>query len=296
MEIEIPAEFRGKRLDVALASLTGYSREKSQKLIKAGLVLVNGRMARPSLSLKGGEVLFVSALPKERTSLKPENISLEVIYDDDFIAVINKPAGLVVHPGAGRNSQTLVNALLGRFPLSFEESEARPGIVHRLDKDTTGLIVVAKDERSLMELSRQFKERSVRKVYLALVHGVIAEKEGIIEVPIGRDARDRKKFAPSIKGKEAVTEFAVLKRYPEYTFLELKPRTGRTHQIRVHLAFIGHPVVGDPVYGLSNPWGRVGQLLHAFSLEFSHPVSGKRLYFEAPLPNYFQEILEKLEN
>jgi len=295
MEIVIPKEFQGKRLDVALAQLLGTSREKSQKLIKEGVVLLNGRAAKPSFLLKGGELLRIPSFPKESVSLEPENIPLEVIYEDEFLAVINKPAGLVVHPGAGRKSHTLVNALLARFSISFPPGEIRPGIVHRLDKDTSGLILIAKDERTLLELSRQFKERSVNKIYLALSHGVIHEREGRIEVPIGRDTRDRKKLVPKAQGKFAVTEFEVLKRYADYTFLKLKPYTGRTHQIRVHLSFIGHPIVGDPLYAQANPWGRKGQLLHAFALEFSHPDSGKRLYFEAPLPLYFQQILDELD-
>lgn len=294
-EIIVPKDFQGIRLDVALAHLLGTSREKSRKLIQEGLVLLDRKTVKPSFTIKGGEHLFVSLLPQEKVHLKAENIPLEVIYEDEFLAVINKPAGLAVHPGAGRISHTLVNALLAKFHVSFREGETRPGIVHRLDKDTSGLIVIAKDERTLAELSRQFKERSVNKIYLALSHGVIYEGEGRIEVPIGRGTQDRKRFVPSIKGKYAVTEFEVIKRYKDYTFLKLKPQTGRTHQIRVHLSFIGHPIVGDPVYGPPNPWGRVGQLLHAFSLEFIHPHSGERMYLETPLPLHFQLILDELD-
>ncbi|MCR4428964.1 MAG: RluA family pseudouridine synthase [Caldiserica bacterium] len=296
MEIKVPPEFKGKRLDLALSIFLGLSRAKAQGIFKKGKVLINGKGAKPSLILKGGEEISFSFPAGENGELKPADIPLDVIFEDQYLAVINKPPGLVVHPGAGRLSNTLVNALLFRFQLHLPGSDNRPGIVHRLDKDTSGLIIVAKDEIALSNLSLQFKERKIKKVYLALVHGVVGPEEGRIEVPLGRSPKDRKMVAPWISGREAITEFIVKKRFSEYTFLELRPHTGRTHQIRVHLSFIGHPVVGDPVYGKPNPWGIKGQLLHAFSLEFFHPISGKRLYFEAPLPDNFLRILECLKN
>ena len=295
MEIEVPEQYCGQRVDIALSTLLGHSRQHVQKLIREGLILVEGKTVKPSYLLKGRERVTAVLPPEEKSLLEPEDIPVEILYEDDFIAVVNKPSGLAVHPGAGRKASTLVNALLAHFSLPQKGGDVRPGIVHRLDKDTSGLIVVAKNEHSLMELSRQFRERTVEKTYLALVHGTIAEEEGLIEVPIGRDPKNRVKFAPSLKGKRALTEFLVLKRYRDYTLLKLKPVTGRTHQIRVHLSFIGHPVVGDPVYGWPNPWRKVGQLLHAYSLVFIHPVTGKTLRFEAPLPQDFQAILEGLD-
>lgn len=294
MEIKVPLEFKGKRLDVALSSLLGFSRSKSQALFREGKVLVNGKEAKPSLILKGEEKVHFSIPERDLSGLKPEDIPLEIIFQDGFFAVINKPQGLVVHPGAGRTTNTLVNALLSKFPFPLPGSTDRPGIVHRLDKDTSGLIIVAKNEVAMNNLSLQFQERKVQKVYLALVHGVVGPEEGRIEIPLGRHKEDPKKFAPRILGKEAVTEFKVLKRFFDYSLLELKPQTGRTHQIRVHLSFIGHPVVGDPVYGKPNPWGIKGQLLHAYSLDFLHPITGEKLHFEAPLPDNFQKVLNDL--
>ncbi len=224
---------------------------------------------------------------------------MPVVYEDNDIIVVNKPKGMVVHPANGNPDGTLVNAILAmcKDSLSGIGGEIRPGIVHRLDKDTSGLLIVAKNDEAHMNMSKQIQERKVTKKYIALVRGVVAEDEATIDLPIARSTKDRKKMAVDPKGKNAVTHFKVLKRYDNYTLLELKIDTGRTHQIRVHMSYIGHPVVGDEVYSNGkNEFCVQGQMLHARYLQFKHPITGKELSLEAPIPEYFEDVLEKLKN
>lgn len=288
------------RLDTFLAEQDlGLSRSSLQKLIKDGAVTVNGEETRPSHRLQGGEFIEVILPPPEDRPPEPEPIPLDVIYEDDDVLVINKQKGLVVHPAAGAPTGTLVNALLYRgVALPTLSDEQRPGIVHRLDKDTSGAMVVAKSDRAYLSLGRQFREKAVKRVYLALVHGVVKDDRGIVEAPIGRHAVVRQKMAVVRHGgREAYTHYRVVERFSEYTLLECRLETGRTHQIRVHMAHIGHPIVGDPVYGPSRcPFPVDGQLLHARRLGFIHPGTGEFVEFEAPLPPDMERVLEELRS
>ena len=234
--------------------------------------------------------------PETKTlELRPENIPLDIVYEDDDVIVINKPQGMVVHPAPGHDEHTLVNALLYHCPLSTINGTFRPGIVHRIDKDTSGLLMVAKNDKAHRSLAKQLKDKTNIREYVALVHGRIAEDEGTINAPIGRSLKDRKKQAVVKDGRNAVTHFEVLKRYRDYTLVKCILETGRTHQIRVHMKYIGHPLVGDPLYGPKKTIKGNGQFLHAGKLGFVHPTTGKLLIFEAPLPKIFQECLEKLD-
>jgi 23S rRNA pseudouridine1911/1915/1917 synthase len=236
--------------------------------------------------------------PKEIT-LKAQAIPVEIIYEDNDIIVVNKPKGLVVHPANGNPDGTLVNAIMAicKDSLSGIGGEIRPGIVHRLDKDTSGILIIAKNDVSHINLSEQIKNHEVEKTYIALVKGIVKENEATIKMPIGRSPKDRKKMAVVKEGKEAITHFKVLNRYDNYTLLEVKIETGRTHQIRVHLSQIGYPVVGDSTYSNGkNEWGIEGQCLHARSLKFKHPTTNKEMFLEADLPQYFKDVLEQLES
>lgn len=306
----VPAEAAGMRLDKFLAvRLTDVSRARIQQWIEEERVTVDGRPARPSTRLDAGHTVRVLIPPPAESRILPEPIPLDILYEDDSLLVINKPAGMVVHPAAGHTSGTLVNALLVRFPEWAEldwweqeedEEEAgegfpRPGIVHRLDKDTSGLLIVAKTAEARRALQAQFQARQVEKTYLALVHGVPSASAGLIDAPIGRDPRQRKRMAVVPSGRPAVTAYQVADTLGEYALLKVMPKTGRTHQIRVHLAFIGHPVVGDEAYGRRR--GRLScprQFLHAARLAFRHPVTGQLLEFSAPLPPDLQKVLEAL--
>lgn len=288
------------RLDAYIAQQKpDISRTMIQKLIEEGNILVNGTKKKLSYKVKIGDNISLNVpIPKE-IDLKPEKIPLEIVYEDNDIIVVNKPKGLVVHPANGNPDGTLVNAIMEicKDSLSGIGGEIRPGIVHRLDKDTSGLLIVAKNDKAHIKMSEQIKNREVKKIYIALVKGNVNEDEATINMPIGRSQKDRKKMAVRKEGKEAITHFKVLKRYGEkYTLLEIKIDTGRTHQIRVHMAEIGHPVVGDMVYSNGkNEFGIEGQMLHAKSLDFKHPITGKQMHLEAELPDYFKEILEELE-
>jgi len=289
-------EDEGKRIDVFLAAELDYTRSYIKKLIVDGLVFVNGKTVKPSYKVKENDEVVVNIPEAEKIDVLPENIPLDILYEDDDIIVINKPQGMVVHPAPGNYSGTLVNALLYHCKnLSGINGILRPGIVHRLDKDTSGVMVIAKNDKAHISLSNQIKERSVFKKYVAIVEGVIKDEEGKIEAPIGRHPVDRKKMAVIGDGRYALTLYKVLERFKENTLVEAVIKTGRTHQIRVHMAYIGHPVVGDPVYGFKKQKFKLeGQALHSRVLGFMHPTKGVYMEFEAPLPEYFVRLIEIL--
>jgi 23S rRNA pseudouridine1911/1915/1917 synthase len=290
------------RLDQWLAqSIPQLSRSQLQKLIRQGQVLIAGQTVRPSMAVAPGDVVTVYLPPSEVATPQPETVPLDIVFEDDDLVVINKPAGLVVHPAHGHSSGTLVNALLARYPdlaalaLADEDSTDRPGIVHRLDRDTSGLMVVARNPQALRQLKQQFKSRTVEKTYLALVFGRPEAPEGIIDVPLGRDPRFRQKIAPRPDGKPARTHYRVIRDFGQYSLLEVGLETGRTHQIRVHLAWLKCPVVGDTVYGRKkNVLGLQRQFLHAWKLTFQHPRTGETIELEAPLDPPLQAVLDQL--
>lgn len=288
------------RLDTYVArKVPELSRTMIQKLIESGDVLVNGDKKKLSYKVLSGDIITINIPEAKEVDLKPQEIPVEVVYEDNDIIVVNKQKGMVVHPANGNPDGTLVNAIMAmcKDSLSGIGGELRPGIVHRIDKDTSGLLIVAKNDKAHIEMSNQIKNHEVKKIYIALVRGIVGEDEATIDMPIGRSTKDRKKMAVVKNGKEAVTHFKVLKRYDRYTLLEVKIDTGRTHQIRVHMAEIGHPVVGDMVYSNGkNDFGVEGQMLHAKSLDFRHPITGKQMHLEAELPEYFKNIIEKLDN
>lgn len=284
------------RLDKVLAGeLPKYSRSQIKKWIDAGRVTVNGQKAQGKYKVHQGDEVMVDPQAPQKVDLTPEDIPLDIVYEDDDVIVVNKPQGMVVHPAPGHPDHTLVNALLYHSPLSTINGEFRPGIVHRIDKDTSGLLMVAKNDMAHRSLSAQLKAKTTEREYVAIVHGVIGEDRGRIEAPIGRSKVDRKKQAVVADGKPAVTHFRVLKRYRHYTLIACRLETGRTHQIRVHLAYIGHPVAADPLYGPAKTLPGKGQYLHAKTLGFTHPRTGKVMHFEAPLPDYFQHMLDQLD-
>lgn len=288
----------GKRIDSYLSNKDDeISRVAVQRLIKNDKILVNGKSTKASYKVQKNDSIKVEEEKPKEISLKPQDIPVEIIYEDKDIIVVNKPKGMVVHPANGNPDGTLVNAVMAicKDSLSGIGGEIRPGIVHRLDKDTSGAIVVAKNDKAHINMSEQIKNHEVEKTYIALVKGFVKEEEATINMPIGRSTKDRKKMAVNKNGKNAVTHFKVLERFEKYTLLEVKIETGRTHQIRVHLSEIGYPVVGDTTYSNGkNDWGIKGQCLHAKSLKFKHPVTGKEMFIEAPLPEYFENVLQEL--
>jgi len=297
-EFEFTADEAGERLDkVLVASLEELSRTQIQALIRDGLVTVDGQTSKASYRTEGGERILVRVpIPEDESPPQPEAIPLDVRYEDDAIAVVDKPAGMVVHPSYGHTSGTLVNAVLARWPQTagFGEPD-RAGIVHRLDKDTSGVIVIAKTPDALDDLRAQFQARTVHKRYLALVEGIPDTPDGIIDAPIGRDPNQRKRMAVAHDGREAVTEFHLLEVYADHSLLEVLPKTGRTHQIRVHMAFLGHPVVGDTVYGRRKQRVRLKRhFLHAAAITLVSPGTGATITVEAPLPVGLQNTLDKL--
>lgn len=298
--MEFTIKMEGERLDKAIKNQeTEISRTRLQKLIEEGNVKVNGKIEKNSYIVKIGDKILIEEEEPAEIELEPQEIPLDIIYEDNDIIVINKQKGLVVHPGNGNPDHTLVNAVMAKCKgsLSGIGGKIRPGIVHRLDKDTSGLIIVAKNDKAHIGLSEQLKNKEIKKTYIALVRGNIQENEATIQMPIGRSTKDRKKMAVTKKGKEAITHFKVLKRYGKYTLVEVKIETGRTHQIRVHMAEIGHPVVGDMVYSNGkNEFGVEGQMLHAKQLIFQHPITQEKITLTAPLPEYFEKILGQLEN
>lgn len=296
---KIVVDLDNVRLDAYIAKKReDLSRVMVQKLIENGKVLVDGKKRKISYKVQVGEVIELDIPEAKETGIKAEDIPLDIVYEDEDIIVVNKPKGMVVHPANGNPDGTLVNAIMAhcKGSLSGIGGEIRPGIVHRLDKDTSGLLIVAKNDKAHINMSEQIKNREVKKIYIALVRGVVPENEATINMPIGRSTKDRKKMAVRKDGKEAITHFKVLKRYANYTLLEVKIDTGRTHQIRVHMAEIGHPVVGDMVYSNGkNEFGIQGQMLHAKSLDFKHPISGKQMHLEAEVPEVFISVLNQLD-
>ncbi len=292
-------ENENKRIDAYLSEkLEDTSRVAIQRLIANGKVLVNGKTTKASYKVQAGDKIELEEEVPVEVSLKAQDIPLDIIYEDEDMIVVNKPKGMVVHPANGNPDGTLVNAIMAicKDSLSGIGGEIRPGIVHRLDKDTSGIIIVAKNDKAHINLSEQIKDHKVKKTYIALVRGIVKENEATINMPIGRSEKDRKKMAVTRKGKEAITHFKVLERYDKYTLLQVNIETGRTHQIRVHLSQIGYPIVGDEVYSNGkNEWNVKGQCLHAKSLDFTHPTTGKMMHLEAELPDYFENILEDLE-
>ncbi len=282
------------RLDLFLVSkLPGMSRSHLQKLIREGYVHVNAAPARPGQALYAGDLVAVTVRPASPTTLEAEDIPLRIAFEDESILVIDKPAGLVVHPGPGHSTGTLVHAILAHCPdLAGIKGTLRPGIVHRLDKDTSGLLVVAKTDSAQLSLASQIRSRSLVKGYLALVEGHLRPERGAIEAPLGRDPANKQKIAVVAGGREATTEYRVLEYLPRHTFLHVAPKTGRTHQIRVHLAAIGHPVYGDAVYGHPSLSLR-RHFLHAHRLGFLHPMHGKYVEFSSPLPPELLDVLAK---
>lgn len=296
----IEAGESGVRIDVFLAGALGgeYSRSAVQRLIEEGHVLLNGKPVRKNHKVSAGEIFEVTLPEPVKTELTPQEIPLDVVYEDEDLIVVNKPRGMVVHPAPGHPDETLVNALLARCgeSLSGIGGEMRPGIVHRLDKDTSGLLIAAKNDFAHRALSAQLKDRSLSRVYEAVVVGRIRQDSGTISAPIGRHPADRKRQAVLREGgREAVTHYEVIARYNGYTHVRCRLETGRTHQIRVHMAHIGHPLLGDMVYGRKKPEkGLEGQCLHAKEISFIHPRTGERMHFETPLPPYFVEVLRAL--
>ena len=296
MEIVI-SEDVNNRIDTYLSEKLDYSRSKIAKMISDGTVLVNGKKTKNSYTLKENDVITVGEYVEEEMNIEPENIPLDIVYEDDDVIVVNKPNGMVVHPAVGNNHGTLVNALLYYSKnLSDINGEFRPGIVHRIDADTTGLLMVAKNNKSHEILADQLSKKETTRKYIALVWGVIKEDTATIDAPIGRDNTDRKKMAvTSINSKDAITHLKVLKRFKDATLIELQLETGRTHQIRVHMNYINHPVVNDPVYGRRKLIDETGQCLHAFQLGFNHPKTNEYMEFKCDLPECFENILKTFE-
>lgn len=302
-EIIVEQSEEKNRLDSYIASKDlELSRSMIKKLLEDGKITVNGEITKASYKVQLNDKIEIDIEKPKEVKLEAQEIPLDVIYEDNDILVVNKQKGLIVHPGNGNLDGTLANAVMAhcKDSLSGIGGELRPGIVHRLDKDTSGLLIIAKNDKAHIKMSEQIKDRKVKKTYIALVRGIISENEATINMPIGRSTKDRKKMAVTKNGKEAITHFKVLNRFTtnkaSYTLLEVKIDTGRTHQIRVHMAEIGHPVIGDTVYSNGkNEFGVVGQCLHAKKLEFTHPITEKEMNLEAPLPEYFEKIIEELE-
>lgn len=293
------AEDAGTRADVFLAAKLGVSRSNMQKLLEVGRVKRGEKIIKANYKVRAGEMFVVDIPEPEPIEAVPENIPLDIIYEDDDVAVLNKARGMVVHPAPGNYTGTLVNALLYHCSnLSGINSAIRPGIVHRLDKDTSGIMIVAKNDAAHISLSQQIQSKTAVRTYLAVVRGNIKTDSGTIETQIARDKTDRKKMAVVKEGgRDAITDYEVLERFGKYTLVRCKLRTGRTHQIRVHMEYLGYPLVGDPKYSpMKTPFGIKGQALHSHTLEFTHPRTGERMKFEAPLPEDMHKIITRLHN
>jgi len=297
-QIQLVCE-QSQRLDSFVAENSTLTRSHAQKLVQGGSVTVDGAVVtKCSLVVKEDSVVCVTLPDEQLLDIPAQDIPLDILYEDSHMAVINKQQGLTVHPANGVNTDTLVNALLFHIKdLSGINGVLRPGIVHRLDKDTSGLLVVAKNDQAHVELQRQIQTKECKRIYWALVEGVVKQDQGIVNQPIGRCPTDRKRMDIVAGGRQAETHFTVLKRFDRYTLMQFELKTGRTHQIRVHSRFLGHPVVGDKTYGFKNcKFNLSGQLLHAKTISFTHPVSGEQMTFSAPLPSYFDKILQTLTN
>lgn len=293
------AEDAGTRADVFLAAKLGVSRSNMQKLLEDGRVKRGEKIIKANYKVRAGEMFVVDIPEPEPIEAVPENIPLDIIYEDDDVVVLNKARGMVVHPAPGNYTGTLVNALLYHCSnLSGINSAIRPGIVHRLDKDTSGIMIVAKNDAAHISLSQQIQSKTAVRTYLAVVRGNIKTDSGTIETQIARDKTDRKKMAVVKEGgRDAITDYEVLERFGKYTLVRCKLRTGRTHQIRVHMEYLGYPLVGDPKYSpMKTPFGIKGQALHSHTLEFAHPRTGERMKFEAPLPEDMHKIITRLHN
>ena len=298
-ELTAATEHAGVRLDAFLSADGALTRSQAARLIAEGRVRVNGKPAAKSARLSGGETVTVDVPQLRETALPPQDIPLDVVYEDDDVIVVNKPTGLVAHPAPGHPDGTLVNALLHHCgdSLSGIGGEKRPGIVHRIDRDTSGLIIAAKNDAAHLALSAQLKDHSLSRTYECLVTGNMKQDSGTVDAPIGRSSADRKKMAVVPTGRRAVTHWEVVARYPGVTHLRCRLETGRTHQIRVHMAYIGHPILGDTVYGAKKPVpGLTGQCLHATGLRFIHPRTGEPVELHCPLPPEFTAMLQKLQN
>ncbi len=298
IEYKINNEFVGVRLDkvIPLKDST-LSRVATQRLIDEGNILVNNKKTKSSYKLNLNDVITIMKKDPKIIQLKAEDIPLDIVYEDNDILVVNKQKGLVVHPGNGNPDGTLVNAIMAKCKdsLSGIGGELRPGIVHRIDKDTSGLLIVAKNDKAHINMSEQIKNHEVKKTYIALVRGNVKESQATIDMPIARSNKDRVKMTVSKNGKKAITHIKVIERFNGYTLLEINIETGRTHQIRVHLSQIGYPIVGDYVYSNGkNPFGIEGQMLHSQKLEFSHPITGKKMKLEAKVPEYFENVIQEL--
>ena len=293
---KVPAEYKGKRIDLFLSQhlKDRLSRVKIQKLISENNVRIDGQPHKNNYRLREGQTIEIEIPQGQELKIEPENIPVNVVYEDDDVIVVDKPAGMVVHPAVGNWTGTLVSALLYKSgKLSELGLPHRPGVVHRIDKETSGLLVLAKTDAAYLGLAKQFKNRTISRKYLAIVQDVVAQEEGLIEVPIGRHPVHRKQMAVSFtKGKNAISTYKVIKRFKDFTLVEVRLKTGRTHQIRVHMAYIGHPVLGDEKYSKeSHAIGR--QALHAATLGFKHPVTGKYIEFESPMPQDMRKIVEE---
>ena len=288
----------GERFDKAVSLLNSeLSRSYITKLIEEGKILLNGKQEKPSLKVKENDEIFIEELVDQKSDIKEEDIPLDVVYEDDDILIINKPQGMVVHPANGHYSGTLVNALMFmEDSLSSINGVIRPGIVHRIDKDTSGLLCVAKNDNAHHFLAEQLKDHTMAREYMALARGVIKENSGTVEMPIGRDKKDRQKMAVTKEGKPAITHFVVVERFKDHTLVKCQLVSGRTHQIRVHMSAIGYPVEGDPLYAGKNydKLYKNGQLLVAYKLKLIHPTTKKEMVFNIDLPDYFQKVLESL--
>lgn len=295
-EITVGKNNEGERLDRFLSTVVAdSSRSDIQGRIKDGIVTVNGEQVKPNYKVKADDEIVVEERELVEADIEAENLNLDIIYEDSDVAVVYKPKGMVVHPSAGHYGGTLVNGLMYQLDeLSGINGELRPGIVHRIDKDTSGLLMVAKHDVAHRDLVEQLVDKSVTRKYTAFVHGVIPHDKGTVEAPIGRNPRERQEMTVVDDGKDAVTHFNVLERFKDYTLVECILETGRTHQIRVHMKYIGYPIVGDPKYGQRKTMDVGGQMLHAGIVGFTHPVSRERLEFKTGLPDYFEEILEDL--
>lgn len=295
-EIKVSAKEKGLRVDSCLAEIIpDTSRSDMQGRIKEGLVLVNGKEVKPNYKVKTDDLVTVNERVLVESDIAPENLNLDIIYEDEHVAVVYKPKGMVVHPAAGHTSGTLVNGLMHQLDnLSDINGELRRGIVHRIDKDTSGLLMVAKEDVTHRELVDQLVNKSVTRKYTALVHGVIPHDKGTIEAPIGRNPKERQSMAVVDDGKEAVTHFNVIERYKNFTLVECILETGRTHQIRVHMKYIGYPLAGDPKYGQRKTLDTDGQMLHAGIIGFIHPDKEEYMEFTSPLPDEFEDVLEEL--